>query len=234
MPTGPHAIGYGCRAARLSVLVAFVCAVSGCSPLLVTSRCMVTEPTLAGTDGEAADGAPCPTAMCGSPQGVCSCGACPPVCKPSWHLPRFPRMLHPHRLLWCFGPLFHWGESAQDAAMAEAELQPPHSRFHPVPTAPVFAPRPEYVPAEPMMQMVAEPQLPHRGPHLKSVPTRSLVPSAAPVPAEPGPLFMPDARIPAEAIPPGPADLHLDSGNSDIRHFESEGRRPGGVRLSRS
>lgn len=118
--------------------------------------------------------------------------------------------------------------------MMEAELYPPHSRFHPVPTAPVFAQRAEYLPPEQMLQTVPEKPFPHLTPPLHPVPTQ---PAPLPAPrhqAEPSPLFEPAADTPVEAIPPGSPDGNYRPGREDIRDYESEGRRPGTIRLSRS
>jgi hypothetical protein len=84
------------------------------------------------------------------PAGYCGADACPPLF--AW---RGARLLHG------FGPLFYRGDEGEQQ-MTEAELYPPHSRFHPVPTAPVFAPRPEYDPPEQMMEPV--PAKPHLAP----------------------------------------------------------------------
>jgi hypothetical protein len=49
--------------------------------------------------------------------------------------------------IWC-GPLFH---RKAGPGLVEEELRPPHSRFHPVPTRPVFEPRLDYAVPELMM-----------------------------------------------------------------------------------
>lgn len=221
------------RSTWLTMLVMMVCA-AGCSPLTMGNRCMVNEPMPACAPSDTPPSNPESAPLCGSPEGVCTCGACPPVCSKPWPRPRLPRLPHLHGLLWCFGPLFHWGESAEDAATVEAELFPPHSRFHPVPTAPVFAQRAEYIPPEQMMQAVPERPLPQLTPPLHPVPSHTIPSHASPMPMEPGPLFVPSADAPAEAIPPGSTNVHRSTGGEDIRDYESEGRRPGGIRLSRS
>ncbi len=55
------------------------------------------------------------------------------------------------------GPLFNHRAPYDPEALAEAELQPPFARFHPVPTAPVFAPRYDYDPPQLMMAPVPQP-----------------------------------------------------------------------------
>ena len=47
------------------------------------------------------------------------------------------------------GPFMHPGNGTAYAAQ-QATIQPPHSKFHPVPTRPVFETRAEYHPPEPM------------------------------------------------------------------------------------
>ena len=187
------------RVAWLSMLVAFACA-SGCCPLFVSSRGTVPAPVLDTDDGQPVPPSASPNATCGSPQGVCTCGACALSCK---QLPRLPRPPHPRRLFRWFGPLFHWQQASEEAAMAEAELYPPHSRFHPVPTAPVFAQRFEYAPPEPMMQTVPEHRFPHLAPQPNSAPSQPAAPLPSPEDTEPAPFFVPSAEMPAEPIPPG-------------------------------
>jgi hypothetical protein len=64
------------------------------------------------------------------PAGYCGADDCPSLLF----------CARPH--LWRFlGPIAAWPRLH---APAEEGLQPPHSRFHPVPTAPVFAQRDEY------------------------------------------------------------------------------------------
>jgi hypothetical protein len=211
------------------MLVALACA-NGCSPLPITNRCTVATPVLEAEDGEPSLNAPSPDAPCGYPQGGCTCSVCAPTCK---RPPRLPRPPHPHRLVWWFGPLFHWQQTSEEAALAEAELDPPHSRFHPVPTAPVFAQRFEYAPPKLMMQTVPEHRFPPLAPQPNSVPTQPAAPLMAPEDREPAPFVVPSVKMPAEAIPPGPTDTNLNSSDADIRYYESDGRRPGSVRLLR-
>lgn len=220
------------RSTWLTMFVVTACA-AGCSPLTMGNRCVVNEPTPACLVNETGQPADATAPLCGSPDGVCTCGGCRSVCPKPSRWPRMPRLPHLHGLLWCFGPLFHWGESSEEAATMEAELYPPHSRFHPVPTAPVFAQRAEYMPPESMMQAVPERPLPHLTPPLHPVPSHTIPSHASRGSAEPGPLFVPPADAPAEAIPPGSSDMNRSTGGEDIRNYESEGRRPGGVRLSR-
>ena len=73
------------------------------------------------------------------------------------------------------GPLFNRDAPYDAQALAEAELQPPFARFHPVPTAPVFAPHYDYEPPQPMMVPVKQPH--HRVP-------RAFVPFGAADPPE--------------------------------------------------
>jgi hypothetical protein len=74
-----------------------------------------------------------------------------------WRIPwlRMPRCRLP---IWC-GPLFHRGA---EAGPVEEELRPPHSRFHPVPTQPVFEPRLEYATVELMMTEPKKPGMMQR------------------------------------------------------------------------
>ncbi len=75
-----------------------------------------------------------------------------------------------HCQIWCrMGPLFCHDAPYDPQALAEAELQPPFSRFHPVPTAPVFAPRYDYqqpqlmmVPLQPSKKLVPQLLTPRR------------------------------------------------------------------------
>lgn len=234
MPSRLNANWSGRLAMCCTSLVVAVCT-GGCGQMFMTGRCTTAEmATLVRDDGKS----PAPAPMtCGSPNGICSCGMCRPVWNPlpTLHMPRLPRLPHAHRLLWCFGPLFHWGSTSEDEALAEAELYPPHSRFHPVPTTPVFAQREEYLPPEPMMQTV--PVNPHHGATpakpLGAVPTQPAVPETATQRAVPGPVFVPPASSQPEPIPPGPADLHLDSGKVDTLPYQSEGRHPGSIRQLR-
>jgi len=97
------------------------------------------------------------------------------------------------------GPLFN-REAPYDAqAMAEAELQPPFARFHPVPTAPVFEPQYDYQPPQLMMVPVKQPH--HRVPRLLS-PNDDAVPTdTLPYDAVPEPLA-PPANLPPLGIAP--------------------------------
>ncbi len=85
---------------------------------------------------------------CGlEPVGPCGesfCGPLMPTLR--WRLPRL-RIPHCRFPIWC-GPLLHRGE---EPGLLEEELRPPHARFHPVPTQPVFEPRSEYLPPQLMM-----------------------------------------------------------------------------------
>jgi hypothetical protein len=83
-----------------------------------------------------------------------SCMIDTPFCLPlfgyGWARHILGAITHCH--LRCYlGPLFCRRLPFNERAMAEAQLQPPFARFHPVPTAPVFAPRYEYAPPELMM-----------------------------------------------------------------------------------
>ncbi len=111
------------------------------------------------------------------PAGYCGADACPPLV--AWCGPR---------LLHGLGPLFYRGDEGEQQ-MTEAELYPPHSRFHPVPTMPVFASRPEYDPPQQMLEPV--PAKPHRVPH-------------AAVPA-PRPLDLSSPEVGGPALEPVPA-----------------------------
>lgn len=65
------------------------------------------------------------------PTGYCGADRCPSLLFCSW--PHLCRLL---------GPIAIW---PRPPAPTEEGLQPPHSRFHPVPTAPVFAQRDDYL-----------------------------------------------------------------------------------------
>jgi hypothetical protein len=85
--------------------------------------------------------------------GPCDEDICGHVLEmPEWRFPRLrmPRFRFP---IWC-GPLFHRGA---ETGPVEEELRPPHSRFHPVPTQPVFEPRLEYAIPELMMTEAKKP-----------------------------------------------------------------------------
>jgi hypothetical protein len=94
----------------------------------------------------------------------------------------------------------------EEGQLTEAELYPPHSRFHPVPTAPVFAQRTEYEPPELIMEPV--PAKPHLAPRtlpnvpqdrLRSpLPTDGKLPAMVPVPTDPWATNAAPERIPAE------------------------------------
>ncbi len=86
-------------------------------------------------------------------EGPCDEDICGQVADvPRWRFPwlRMPRC---HLPIWC-GPLFHRG---MEVGPVEEELRPPHSRFHPVPTQPVFEPRLEYAIPELMMTEAKKP-----------------------------------------------------------------------------
>jgi hypothetical protein len=134
----------------------------------------------------AASGRSCEDTSCVVPHaGYCAADACSSL----WAWPK--RVLRR-----CCGPLMHPAAVTQSAT--EAEMTPPHARFHPVPTAPVFAQRYDYMPPERIMAPPpAHPRLaPHALPHLSQVqplPAASQdndddraprPPRAAPLPAE--------------------------------------------------
>ncbi len=97
---------------------------------------------------------------CADQAALCGlCGTTP--CPPLFVLPK------PRCNLRCYlGPLFYHDIPERAAEMAEAELQVPHSLFHPVPTAPVFETRSTYEPPQLMMTPVEMPPrlLPHVAP----------------------------------------------------------------------
>ncbi len=108
--------------------------------------------------------------------GLCGTAPCPPLLvlpKGKWR---------------CYlGPLFCHDQPEELAELAEAELQVPHSLFHPVPTAPVFASRFDYAPPQLMMAPVKEPGLlaPHRAP--RTLPPLTEMGPLAPLPPSPSP-----------------------------------------------
>ena len=83
-----------------------------------------------------------------------------------------------------------------------------------------------------MMQTVPEHRFPPLAPQPNSVPTQPAAPLMAPEDREPAPFVVPSVKMPAEAIPPGPTDTSLNSSDADIRYYESDGRRPGSVRIA--
>ncbi|MGE3779058.1 MAG: hypothetical protein AB7F89_17870 [Pirellulaceae bacterium] len=111
-----------------------------CSPLIVSRRF-------------AEGAAPCATAVSDETAASCECGS-------AWeHILLCAR--RPHRLL----P----GADGDGHGWFAEPIQPPLSKFHPVPTRPVFAPRPEYEPPQPLAPLLAP------------VPTPAGVAPAAPV-----------------------------------------------------
>jgi len=60
---------------------------------------------------------------------------------------------------WCLPRLLRW-RAKWDRPAAVEPPPPPHSRFHPVPTRPVFEPRPEYPPPVPLSPGVVPLHLP--------------------------------------------------------------------------
>jgi hypothetical protein len=58
---------------------------------------------------------------------------------------------------YCAGPFMH-GQVEPEYATQQATIQPPHSKFHPVPTRPVFETRASYLSPHPMgVQLVPVP-----------------------------------------------------------------------------
>lgn len=87
--------------------------------------------------------------------GLCAGEPCPPLvavskCNLHWRNLKLRRYL---------GPLFCGHAPLDEQALQEASLQPPFARFHPVPAAPVFAPRYDYEP--PQLMMVPVPRSRH-------------------------------------------------------------------------
>jgi hypothetical protein len=107
------------------------------------------------------------------PEGYCGADDCPSllVCaKP--HLGKY------------LGPAAHW---RRGALSSEGLIAPPHSRFHPVPTTPVFAQRDTYEPPQP--HLPPPPRHGHALPHV--LPHR---PGAVPLPLPPTPADL-DPRL---------------------------------------
>ena len=92
---------------------------------------------------------------CEPVEEVCAVNACPSLCGlPRCHIPWRSCNLR------CYlGPLFCRRGPLDEQAMAEAALQPPFARFHPVPAAPVFEPRYDYEPPQLMMVPVKDSRL---------------------------------------------------------------------------
>jgi hypothetical protein len=68
-----------------------------------------------------------------------------------------------HAMPYVAGPFMH-GRVEPAHAVQQATIQPPHSKFHPVPTRPVFETRASYLPPQPMgLQLVP---VPDHEPHL--------------------------------------------------------------------
>jgi hypothetical protein len=192
------------RGGRLSIAVVWtVCLTGCCGGILTSARYAPPVPHPATVPTAAAPAAPVDSASTVDagcvipPEGYCGADDCPPLL--TWP-----------RGVWarCLGPLFHRrGEAGQTAAEAEveAELYPPHSRFHPVPTAPAFAQRYDYEPPERMMEPIpARPRFaPQALPHVPDV-------QPLPTPAARGPAIeaAPSNPPPGDAVPepilPGP------------------------------
>ncbi len=128
--------------------------------------------------------------ICGEPIiGLCGEEPCPPI------------LVVPRCNWLCYlGPLFCRHGHPDGEQLAEAELLPPHSRFHPVPTAPVFATTYDYEPPQLMLTPVKKPfHVPQTLPPMSEMePTR-------PIPH--GNDFSPDGKpikvVPVpEALPP--------------------------------
>jgi hypothetical protein len=121
-----------------------MCLTGCCGGILTSARYAAPSPQVATLPTASALGPTASSATHGetacvvAPAGYCGADECPPLVN-------WPRGLWAR----CLGPLFH---GRGQAGMTEAELYPPHSRFHPVPTAPVFAPRDDYEPPERMME----------------------------------------------------------------------------------
>ncbi|MHB9082097.1 MAG: hypothetical protein ACYC3X_31930 [Pirellulaceae bacterium] len=189
------------RSSRFAALCGAAIAVAslvGCQGGILPSArlapTMFVEPTPPGAANPVAP-MPTPDAAClAPPVGYCGADACPSV--KTWR---------GARLLRCLGPLFY--REDEEDLLTEAELYPPHSRFHPVPTAPVFAQRTEYEP--PQLMMAPVPAEPHLAPRaLPDVPRGRLL---SPLPAngdspamQPWSTAPPAAQKAPEPVPPGP------------------------------
>lgn len=62
------------------------------------------------------------------------------------------------------GPFHRRHHDPTQYAATQATIKPPHSKFHPVPTRPVFEPRGTYSPPRPIVDLVPVPE-PHLVPH---------------------------------------------------------------------
>ncbi len=200
---GSRTVAHG----RLSAAVAvWVCWLAGCCCWGVPSARFngpPPYPAVAPVQTAAASICPLDDACVVPPEGYCGADDCPPLW--AWSRGLLQRCCRPLRR--CCGPLFHPGRVS--GGEAEAELLPPHARFHPVPSAPVFAQRQDYAPPERMMMpLPAHPRLaPHALPHVPDV--QPLAPSrdvSAPVPdSDPNPYPTP-APIPVPVPVPVPIE----------------------------
>jgi len=198
----PFAISTSGRRELLSRIawVPLVCLAGCCGPLLPSGRHVPS----AHTSGPVPVGAhACATA---DPAVIPSAGYCgADDCPPLFSAHACSRLLAGPRC-WirrCGGPLLDLRHRhGEGGGTVEAELNPPHSRFHPVPASPVFAQRDEYAPPERMMQPA--PPVPHRTAPGAPQPT-SPVPPAPPFDTH-SPLIVPES-VPMRIEPPGTSPL---------------------------
>lgn len=192
------------RSGLLSIAVTgTVCLAGCCGGILTSARYATPVSGPAALSTAAMPVAPADVATTGDAgcvvpsEGYCGADDCPPLV--AWPGGVWGR---------CLGPLFHRrGAAGQLGAQAdvEAELYPPHSRFHPVPTTPVFAQRQDYEPPQRMMEPTPAPPrfAPQALPHVPNV-------QPLPTPVAPGPEIGPVPTNPpwGEAAPeqilPGP------------------------------
>lgn len=126
------------RISRSALHVAAICAlaVPGCAATMVPSQ-RLHEPEFAKVVGG-------PVQLGGHRFGM----HVSPECTSCENRQRLQDYAH-HAMPYVAGPFMH-GPVESDFAVEQATIQPPHSKFHPVPTRPVFETRAAYLPPQPM------------------------------------------------------------------------------------
>lgn len=188
-----------------TVVVWTVCLAGCCCGVVPSARFAAPGPVPATMPGAgwAAAARTCPTALPDSgcvvpPGGFCGADDCPSLL--AWPCGVLKR---------CGGPLFHPGRaSGTSGEETEAELYPPHSRFHPVPAAPVFAQRYDYEPPDRMMVPTpAHPRLaPQALPHVPGVQPLPAGSGAAGPVADPVPVEPPVGNLLPQPLPAPPQE----------------------------